>query len=121
MLDADRGLPVCGTYRGPSALRPALGKLVRGREEIAVVNTHADWDHVWGTCLFADNRIIGHRLCRDRLMAIGPMDLAEYAGRQRGEVRGLQPTRRRFSRYITSYQCPRGCTHEGATSAEAEA
>ncbi|MBP1689381.1 MAG: hypothetical protein H6Q33_5524 [Deltaproteobacteria bacterium] len=53
-------------------------------------------------------------------MAIGPMDLAEYAGRQRGEVRGLQPTRRRFSRYITSYQCPRGCTHEGATSAEAE-
>jgi glyoxylase-like metal-dependent hydrolase (beta-lactamase superfamily II) len=92
VLDADRGLPVCGTYRGPSALRPALGKLVRGREEIAVVNTHADWDHVWGTCLFADNRIIGHRLCRDRLMAIGPMDLAEYAGRQRGEVRLLPPT-----------------------------
>ncbi len=91
-LEAGRRLLVCDTYLGPDALRPALPGLLRGREEVVVVNTHADWDHVWGNCLFAAARIIGHRLCRERLEARGEADLAEYACWRRGEIRLLPPT-----------------------------
>ncbi len=92
VLEADRNLLVCDTYLGPEALRPALTGLLRGGEEVVVVNTHADWDHVWGNCLFVAARIIGHRLCRERLMTMGEADWADYACWQRGEIRLLPPT-----------------------------
>ncbi len=90
-LEADRRLLVCDTYLGPGALQPALEELMRDREEVVVVNTHADWDHVWGNCLFATGRIIGHRLCRERLLAGGEADRAAYACWQRGVVRLVPP------------------------------
>jgi cyclase len=91
VLEASRKLLVCDTYLGPEALRPALTELLRDREEVVVVNTHADWDHVWGNCLFPDSRIIGHRLCRERLLKEGEAGLAENAFWRRGEVRLLPP------------------------------
>jgi glyoxylase-like metal-dependent hydrolase (beta-lactamase superfamily II) len=90
-LEAGRNLLVCDTYLGPEALRPALAELLRDREEVVVVNTHADWDHVWGNCLFADSRIVGHRLCRERLLREGEAGLAENACWQRGEIRLVPP------------------------------
>ncbi len=92
VLEAGRKLLVCDTYLGPDALGPALGELARDREEIVVVNTHADWDHVWGNCFFPGARIIGHRLCRERLLSSGEADLAEFAGWQRGAIRLVLPT-----------------------------
>lgn len=91
VLEAGRNLLICDTYLGPEALRPALTELLRNHEVIVVVNTHADWDHVWGNCLFAGSRIIGHQLCRERLLARGGADLAENACWQRGAVRLVPP------------------------------
>ncbi len=90
-LEAGRNLLVCDTYLGPEALRPALAELLRGRENVVVVNTHADWDHVWGNCMFAADRIIGHRLCRERLLTEGETDLARYACWQRGDISLVPP------------------------------
>ncbi len=92
VLEAGRNLLVCDTYLGPDALRPALTDLLRGRENVVVVNTHADWDHVWGNCTFATDRIIGHRLCRERLLVEGETDLAKYAWWQRGNITLVAPT-----------------------------
>lgn len=50
------------------------GALAAGRQ-LLVINTHADWDHYWGNTLFAGDSarypapIIGHRLCRERVLA----------------------------------------------------
>jgi glyoxylase-like metal-dependent hydrolase (beta-lactamase superfamily II) len=91
-LEAGRRLLVCDTYLGPEALRPALEELLRDRDEVVVVNTHADWDHVWGNCLFAAARIIGHRVCRERMMTGGEADLETYACWQRGAIKLIPPT-----------------------------
>lgn len=43
--------------------------------QLLVVNTHADWDHCWGNAIFAGPTamsaapIIGHRLCRERMLS----------------------------------------------------
>jgi glyoxylase-like metal-dependent hydrolase (beta-lactamase superfamily II) len=43
--------------------------------QLLVINTHADWDHVWGNAAFIGPAarhpapVIGHRLCRERLLA----------------------------------------------------
>jgi cyclase len=91
-LEAGRDLLICDTYLGPEALRPALTDLMRDREYVVVVNTHADWDHVWGNCLFETARIVGHRLCRERLLENGEADLAANAYWMKGDVRLQPPT-----------------------------
>jgi glyoxylase-like metal-dependent hydrolase (beta-lactamase superfamily II) len=54
-----------------SAMHDALAA---GRQ-LLVINTHADWDHYWGNTLFAGASarypapLIGHRLCRERVLA----------------------------------------------------
>jgi glyoxylase-like metal-dependent hydrolase (beta-lactamase superfamily II) len=53
------------------ATRDAL----RNGRQLLVINTHADWDHYWGNAAFAGPGahhpapIIGHRLCRARVLA----------------------------------------------------
>lgn len=48
---------------------------VTGNRQLLVINTHADWDHCWGNSIFAGvdaimpAPIIGHRLCRERLIS----------------------------------------------------
>jgi cyclase len=92
VLQADRKLLVCDTYLGPEALRAPLAGLLRGCEEIVVVNTHADWDHVWGNCFFPGSQIIGHRLCRERLMTRGEAELGANRSWQMGAVKLSPPT-----------------------------
>lgn len=64
-------------------LNPALADMMldavradldAGRQ-LLVINTHADWDHAWGNTAFVGPAarypapVIGHRLCRERLLA----------------------------------------------------
>lgn len=43
--------------------------------QLLVINTHADWDHCWGNMVFAGPHathlapIIGHHLCRERMLS----------------------------------------------------
>lgn len=37
---------------------------------VTVVNSHADWDHVWGNAAFPGAKVVGHRLCRERLRGV---------------------------------------------------
>ncbi len=91
-LEAGMSVLICDTYLGPDALRPALMELLLNRKKVVIVNTHADWDHVWGNCFFPGSQIIGHRLCRQRLLTNGEADLAEYARWQRGNIQLMPPT-----------------------------
>ena len=48
---------------------------VTANRQLLVINTHADWDHCWGNSIFVGvdavvpAPIIGHRLCRERLIS----------------------------------------------------
>lgn len=60
---------------------------------IAVFNSHADYDHYWGNGAFKDALIIGHELCKARVLAEGEVSLVKYADHQRGEIELIPPNR----------------------------
>lgn len=43
-----------------------------------LVYTHADWDHVWGAPALPNALRIGHRRCRERMLADDGQELREY-------------------------------------------
>jgi len=40
-----------------------------------VINTHHHADHAWGNCFFPGATIIGHEICRQRLLDVSPEEL----------------------------------------------
>jgi glyoxylase-like metal-dependent hydrolase (beta-lactamase superfamily II) len=80
----------------------AMQEALAGGRQLLVINTHADWDHDWGNTLFAGPTarypapIIGHRLCRERVLAGSYSDyLVELQAKEPGtygNVRLQPPT-----------------------------
>lgn len=70
----DRYVIICDTMLCPEdmqmvmqAIQPALIE-----RELLIVNSHADWDHVWGNCYFSGEwnpPIIAHSLCWARMLS----------------------------------------------------
>lgn len=65
--------------------------------QMLVINTHADWDHCWGNMLFAGSDesytapIIGHRLCRERMLSeAARVELAEMQQQSPGAFDGVR-------------------------------
>jgi glyoxylase-like metal-dependent hydrolase (beta-lactamase superfamily II) len=70
--------------------------LVGGRR-LAIVYSHADWDHIWGTAglPYDSARIVAHRVARERFDADVPRELAGRKASQPGvwdDVRLVPPT-----------------------------
>lgn len=71
----DRFVVILDTLAGRDMMRTVVADLEqdRGDRQILVVNTHSDWDHVWGNGLFAGPHaeqpapIIGHELVEARM------------------------------------------------------
>ena len=62
---------VVDTLTGPADMAPVLTLLRQraGSRRVVVVNTHHHWDHVYGNAAFPEAEIVGHRLCRELLLA----------------------------------------------------
>lgn len=87
---------VVDTLFCPADMAPVIALLARqnlGRP-VWVLNTHADWDHAWGNSAFAGAPLLGHRLCRQRLIMEGPAMLAQFQQQFSGyaDVRIVPPS-----------------------------
>jgi glyoxylase-like metal-dependent hydrolase (beta-lactamase superfamily II) len=71
------------TLTCPADMAPVRDLLAGHGRSLVVVNTHADWDHCWGNAAFPDAPIVGHRLCRQRLL--GSRERDELRRRQASE------------------------------------
>jgi len=60
----------CFTERRSQALRTAI-RGVTDRPVRTLLNTHHHGDHTYGNFLFPEATIIGHRLCRQEVLATG--------------------------------------------------
>lgn len=56
------------TGLGSASVEPVLEYLKDNPHPIIVINTHHDWDHVWGNGSFLKHMIIAHWRCRDMIM-----------------------------------------------------
>lgn len=106
-----RGGVVVGTHRAvifDTLVLPVLTKkllsLCPNREVIAVYS-HADWDHVWGTCGLPGVEVVAHEECAARFA--DPSDVQhifdQYRTRYETELEGIAiiPPQRTFSTSLT--------------------
>lgn len=89
---------LCDTHLGPFSMNEVSSFLSdkSGSDRTIVFNSHSDWDHIWGNCSFPDSFIIGHELCRERMLERGEYDLSQNASLRRGSVI-LKPPNLTFS------------------------
>ncbi len=59
---------VVDTLARPEDMAPLIDLIAARGLPVVVVNTHADWDHAWGNAAFSAAPIVGHQLCRTRLL-----------------------------------------------------
>ncbi|MFW9788245.1 MAG: MBL fold metallo-hydrolase [Candidatus Thorarchaeota archaeon] len=53
---------------------------------VIVFNSHGDYDHYWGNAAFDDALVLGHRECRDRILAESEEALRVNSEQKKGEV-----------------------------------
>ena len=96
---------IIDTYLGPEimeAIDQALHKAF-GLKPKVIVNTHHDWDHIWGNCRYRDSMIVGHELCKEKILSEGPKQLEAY-GVQKQLAMGrvvIEPPNVTFTEKIT--------------------
>lgn len=63
---------IIDTGIGSNSVKPILHYLkeVNNQNAIIVVNTHKDWDHIWGNHVFKDSLIIAHQSCFEALQTL---------------------------------------------------
>jgi len=83
------------TLSCPRDMAPVRNLLADRGRPVVIVNSHADWDHCWGNTAFPGVPLIGHRICRERLLS--PLAGEELTQKQAdepgwfGEVRLVAP------------------------------
>ncbi len=77
---------IVDTYLGPDVMEAVDHAIQRtfGLKPKVVINTHGDWDHIWGNCRYGAFPIVGHELCEHRIAVEGEKHLRHY-----GEEQGL--------------------------------
>lgn len=80
---------VVDTLTSPEDMEPIIALLREHGRPTLVVNTHGDWDHVWGNSAFGDAPIFAHRLCRAAMLTNGPRTLARKRTEEPGRFDGV--------------------------------
>lgn len=71
---------VVDTFMGPDSILDlrSVFESLRGSRRGFLINTHADYDHIWGNCSFKDCVHIGHAKCRERILNSGLDELKNF-------------------------------------------
>jgi len=79
---------------GANSSLPLLEIIKDSTKPLIVINTHGDWDHVYGNCAFEDGIIIAHALAHQKIDEGWEADAKMVAESERivdGEVRKVLP------------------------------
>ena len=56
---------IIDTGLGSASVEPIKRYIKDDNKPVIIINTHHDWDHIWGNGEFENSIIISHRLCRE--------------------------------------------------------
>ena len=94
IIFGDEHVFVLDTFLGNDSMK-VVQRLIKeegcARTPVVVFNSHADYDHYWGNGAFGRAIVIGHELCRERILNEGKASLTKYTEHQRGEVQLVPP------------------------------
>ena len=78
---------IIDTFLGPQLMAETMKTLKIDPSEIKkVINTHSDWDHIWGNSCFKEASTIAHIRFEDHLVYPGSSDFQELIKYARGPV-----------------------------------
>jgi len=84
---------IIDSYLGEEPMEMVKGYLEDsyGEKDYVLINTHSDWDHVWGNSSFEEDLIISHSKCYEDMLETGESYLDTYSSYQRARVRLVYP------------------------------
>ena len=93
LINTDNHWFLCDTHLGPQSMKYIKDyiSMQSSKKTVIVFNSHSDWDHIWGNCMFQGGIIIGHETCRKRMNEIGQFDLARLTEYHRGIIKLVLP------------------------------
>lgn len=78
---------IIDTFLGPRLMEKTFQALALDPSEVTrVINTHSDWDHIWGNSYFEKADLICHKNYNDLVLQPDSEDFAELARYARGHV-----------------------------------
>ena len=58
---------IIDTGVGPGSVKPLLEQIAGNDKPTIIINTHGDWDHIYGNYAFENGIIVAHKLSRERM------------------------------------------------------
>ena len=96
IIFGDEHVFVLDTFLGNDSME-VVKQLIReegyAQTPVVVFNSHADYDHYWGNGAFEGATVVGHSICKERILNEGKTYLANHADHQRGKVQLIPPNR----------------------------
>ncbi len=80
---------VLDTFLGPDSMKYVLQEIeerTTRKLPIVIFNSHADYDHYWGNCAFEKADIVGHELCKERIISESEAALIKHVNEKKGDV-----------------------------------
>lgn len=83
---------VIDTFLGPDLMADTFDLLKMKAEDVSyVINTHSDWDHIWGNPYFKEAKVITHKNFLERLEQSDEMERADLLLYAKGEIEKAAP------------------------------
>lgn len=88
VINGNKHIFIIDTYLGPDIMKQVNDYIISnfGNKPIVVINTHSDFDHVWGNCLYKESLIIAHTKCLEYMKKHGLEQFELYPNLIRGDV-----------------------------------
>ncbi|MCO5387088.1 MAG: hypothetical protein NHB14_16405 [Desulfosporosinus sp.] len=58
-------------------------------KELLVFNSHSDWDHIWGNCVFESAEVIGHEKAKKNFLDVVQVNSEDFKAILYKHLRGL--------------------------------
>ncbi|MCL2592911.1 MAG: MBL fold metallo-hydrolase [Defluviitaleaceae bacterium] len=82
---------IIDTGLGSGSIEPILKYIANDYKPIVVINTHHDFDHIWGNWVFKNSLIIAHKICADLQKNDWDNGIRRHSELANGEVRKCMP------------------------------
>lgn len=93
LIEGEKRFYLCDTHLGPRSMEPVANFIAAqaASKPLVIFFSHSDWDHIWGSCAFANALVVAQELCARYIHERGSLELARYEDYQNGDVRLMQP------------------------------
>ena len=93
VISCNGQLVVIDTFLGPRIMAETFRELEADANKVKIViNTHSDWDHIWGNSYFENAIIVAHKSFEEHLKHTDAEEFQELEKYARGPIKIIHPS-----------------------------